>query len=117
MKKAMAGLLAVCLVLAGSAAIGTQVAPAGKKKATITVGNNFFAPAKKRVKRNTLVKFKWDGGVPHNVTKRKGPAGKIKSKTTSKSGVNFRKRFKRRGKYKFVCTIHPASMKLTLKVR
>lgn len=104
------------LALAGSLAVGVATAPAGKKSTKITVGNNFFDPTKKSIKKGTLVKFKWTGGAPHNVTKTRGPGGKIASKTTSSSGVQFRKKFKQKGKYKFICTIHP-EMKLTLKVR
>ena len=114
--KTIPALAAVALVAA--LVIGPASAPAGHKKTTkIKVGNNFFAPTSKTIKRGTKVKFKWAGGVPHNVIKKKGPAGKFKSKTTSKSGVNYSKTFKKAGKYKLFCSIHPVTMKLTLKVK
>lgn len=111
-----APILLVLALIATPLAIGTTAAPAGGKKAKVTVGNNFFKPKSKTVRRGTKVRFKWKGGVAHNVTKRKGPGGKFRSKTTSAAGVNFKKKFKQRGRYKLVCTIHP-SMKLTLRVR
>jgi plastocyanin len=104
----------IALVLVGALAIGPAVASAGNP--TIRVGNDFFSPDSKTVKRGTTVRFKWDGGVRHNVTKRKGPGGSFKSKTTKKAGVNFQKTFKKTGTYKMICTLHPDEMKLTLKV-
>jgi plastocyanin len=115
MRKTVSILLALALL--GGLTVGTTVAPAAKKKAKVTVGNNFFKPKKMAVKRGTKVRFRWTGGGLHNVTKRKGPGGKFRSKTTSAAGVHFRKTFKKRGKYRLVCTIHPAAMKMTLRVR
>lgn len=106
----------VILALLGAMTLTLTSASAGGKTTKIKVGNNFFSPEKKAVKRGTKVRFKWDGGALHNVTKRKGPAGKIASKTTRKPGVNFTKSFKRKGVYRLICTIHP-SMKLKLTVR
>jgi plastocyanin len=115
MRKTVSILLAFALL--GGLMAGTTVAPAAKKKAKVTVGNNFFKPKKMAVKRGTKVRFRWTGGGLHNVTKRKGPGGKFRSKTTSSAGVHFRKKFKKRGKYRLVCTIHPSAMKMTLRVR
>lgn len=108
----------VALSLMGGLLIGATGAPAGGKKQRVVVGNNFFTPANKTIRKGTLVKFKWTGGgAPHNVTKTKGPGKNFQSKTTSAAGVHFKKRLRKRGKYKFICTIHPSSMRLTLKVR
>ena len=116
MFKALA--LALALGVLGATMLAAGSAAAGGKGAKVTVGNNFFSPATKRVKRGTKVRFKWTGGgAPHNVTKRRGPGGKIASKTTAKRGVNFVHRFKKKGTYKLYCTIHPSSMKLKLRVR
>jgi plastocyanin len=114
MRKAVPVIMAVALL--GAMTLAVSSAPAGGRTTKIKVGNNFFSPEKKTVKRGTKVRFKWEGGALHNVTKRKGPGGKIASKTTKKSGVNYTKTFKRKGTYKLICTIHP-SMKLKLKVR
>lgn len=111
-------LILLALVLATTMVLGSTAAPAGHKSAKIKVGNNFFSPTKKTVKRGTVVKFKWTGGgAPHNVTKKSGPAGKFKSKTTAAGGVHFKKKFKRAGTYKIFCTIHPNSMNLKLRVK
>ncbi len=108
--------IVLAMMLIGALAIGTTAAPAAKS-AKVKVNNNFFDPKNKTVKKGTKVKFKWAGGVPHNVNKKKGPGGKFKSKTTSASGVQFRKKFKKRGTYKLICTIHRDSMKMKLTVR
>ena len=110
-------LMITALALIAALAVGPVPASAGKGSTKVKVGNNFFSPKKKTVSRGTTVKFKWSGGAPHNVTKTRGPGGDFRSRTTSKSGVNFKKKFKRRGTYKMICTIHPDSMKLKLQVR
>jgi plastocyanin len=111
------GALALIVAALVAATLGAPAAPAGKKATTITVGNNFFGPAKKAVKRGTVVRFRWSGGVPHNVVKRRGPGKRFSSKTTSAAGVHFRRKFKRKGTYRIVCTIHASSMRLKLTVR
>ncbi len=109
--------IAIAIALIGAVAIGGTTATAGKRTTKVTVGNNFFDPSSKTVRKGTKVKFKWVGGVPHNVKKRKGPGGKFKSKTTAKKGVQFTKKFKKKGTYKLICTIHPDSMRMKLRVR
>jgi plastocyanin len=84
---------------------------------TVKLGDNFFKPTRMTIRRGTKVRFKWTGSNPHNVTKRSGPGGSFKSRTTSQRGVNFVKRFTKRGTYKLICTIHPEEMRLTIKVR
>lgn len=99
---------AVAIGLAGEAT-------AGKK--TVKLGDNFFSPASLTVKKGTLVRFKWIGQNDHNVVKKKGPGKGFASTTTADPGIHFRKRFKKTGRYKIFCTIHPDEMKLKLRVR
>ena len=108
--------IVLILALLSVSALGAQTATA--KKTKVTVGNNFFKPAKKTVRKGTKVRFKWTGGGPvHNVTKKRGPGGKFASRTTSSKGVNFSRKFKQRGTYRLLCTIHPSRMKLKLIVK
>lgn len=102
---------AALLLLPGPVATGEAAA-----QATIRVGDDFFAPANRTVRRGTLVRFRWVGNRPHNVTKRRGPGPRFKSRTTRARGVNFSRRFRQRGNYRLVCTIH-AGMAMTLRVR
>jgi plastocyanin len=92
-------------------------APAATPKATVTVGNNFFSPTAKTLGRGTEVRFRWVGGLRHNVAKTKGPGGPIESGPTAKRGVNLTKRLRKSGTYRFICRIHPTEMRLKLVVR
>ena len=103
----------VALVLIVSLAFASEAMAA----TTVRLGDNFFAPSSKTVKRGAKVRFKWIGNRPHNVKKKRGPGGGFKSRTTSRRGVNYAKRFTRRGTYRLICTIHPETMRLKLTVR
>jgi plastocyanin len=92
-------------------------ASASVPKATVTVGNNFFSPTAKTVSRGTTVRFRWIGGLRHNVAKAEGPGGPIESGATAKPGVNLAKRLQKAGTYRFICRIHPTEMRLKLVVR
>ena len=101
------------LVPGAGASEGAQSA----KSTTITVGDNFYSPTAKTISKGSRAKFKWTGSNRHNVRLKKGPGKKFKSKTTRSNGVNFTRKFKKRGTYKIFCSIHPDQMNLTLKVK
>lgn len=113
-KRTTAFLIAILAVAALPALSGTATAA---PKATIFVGDNFFKPRGKVVRRGTIVRFRWIGRNPHNVVKRRGPGPRFRSRTTRRRGVNYAKRFRRRGNYLLVCTIHPREMRMRLRVR
>jgi plastocyanin len=102
------GVLAATVLLGGSAA--------ARGGSTVKVGDDFFSPTKVKVGTGGTVKFKWVGEDGHNVTKTSGPGGSFASETTDRRGVNFTKKFKKAGKYKLICTIHPDDMRMTVKV-
>jgi plastocyanin len=83
---------------------------------TVKVGDFFFKPSHKTVRRGTKVRFEWVGNSRHNVVKTRGPGGPIRSRITNKPGVNFVKRFTQRGAYRLICTLHPW-MQIRLEVR
>jgi plastocyanin len=83
------------------------------KTTTIKLGDNFFKPEHKTVKKGTKVVWDWTGKAPHNVTVVSGPK-KFHSKVQTKG--TFTRKMTKAGTYKIVCTIHPG-MDLTLKVR
>jgi plastocyanin len=84
---------------------------------TVALGDSFFAPSSKTIARGTKVRFKWIGVKRHNVKKTRGPGTGFKSRTTRARGVNYAKRFTKRGTYRLICTIHPETMRLKLRVR
>ena len=109
------------LLLAISAAAVLALAALGgtagaRGSATIKVGDDFFSPNEKKVEAGTKVKFNWIGNDEHDVFKKSGPGGSFDSGPLEGSGVLFKKKFKKTGKYKIICTIHE-DMKLTLKVK
>ena len=112
---AVALIAATALVATFGGVAGT--AGAGGGSTTIKLGDNFFKPKKKRITKGTKVRFKWIGSNPHNVVKKRGPGGNFASETTSAPGVNFKKRFRKTGRYKIICTIHADEMRLRLRVR
>jgi plastocyanin len=119
---AAAALAALALPIGGSAAGGEPVAETAKKKVKVKVGDDFFSPTNLKVKKGTKVKWKWlpENGNPHNVTLTKGPKGVKKKDLTSATGtigIKFNRKLKKKGTYKFICTIHATVMKQTVKVK
>lgn len=108
-------------VLAAPAAAGSATPDGGTggtvhAAATKRVGvfNNRFSPGKVSVGRGSTVVWTWrDGGVRHNVTPARGRG----SKTSSRRGHRFSHAFRRRGTFRYSCTIHPSTMRMTVKVR
>lgn len=112
-------------VLAGVALVGAtpaQVAVAKKTpKKTIRIGDNYFTPDTPRVKRGTLVTWKWPGfeeaGDVHDVKLKSGPKGvkKFHSEPAS-SDYSFKRKLTKPGKYKIICTLHE-HMRMTIRVK
>ena len=119
----------IALALAtGAAAFAAAPGPAGlaatKKKRksptrTIKLGDNYFAPAKVTVRRNTIVAWKWpdltsDG---HDVALKKGPKGVRKfASEEAAAAYTYRRKLTVAGTYKIVCTLHD-EMKMTITVK
>lgn len=132
---AAAAVLIAALALVAVAPVGSAAGPApsadvagknkckkSKKSKKITVADDFFSPAKTKVKKCTKVKWKWsDSNInPHNVVLTSGPK-KVKKKdfksATGSIGIKFNRRLEKTGKYKFVCTIHRTVMTQTITVK
>ena len=118
-------LLAACvaaLALLGATAAGAK-APKAKPK-IVTVNDFYFSPTKVTVKKGQSVKWIWSSTntYPHDVHLKQGPK-KLKhkasysTKTTAVTNADFTDKFNTPGTYKFICTIHPTQMKLTVVVK
>jgi plastocyanin len=109
--------LLVVGVLATLSASLLAAGPALSARKTVEVDDNYFvrrgAPPTVNVRRNDLVVWIWEGSNPHNVTVTQGP---VEFSSRTKRSGRYRKRMRRRGTYRIVCTIH-AGMRMTLKVR
>jgi plastocyanin len=116
--------LAACV-----AAVALFEAPAAPAKPTpkpkvVTVNDFYFGPAAVTVNKGGTVKWLWSelNSYPHDVHLKQGPKGLAKkssysTKTTAVTEAEFKKKFETPGTYKFICTIHPTEMKLTVTVK
>jgi plastocyanin len=115
--------LAAVAVVAGVALLSAApaVATAKPKGKTIHIGDNFFLPDAVKVKAGATVTWRWPGfemaGDVHDVKLKSGPKGvkKFHSEAAS-TDYSFKRRLKKAGKYKIVCTLHE-EMRMTIRVR
>jgi len=105
--------LAVALIPLGLAAAALPAVasdPDAHASATkrVKVGDLFFRKSKITIQSGDTVKWRWVGVAPHNVTVTKGPR-KFHSKT--KTSGTYAKTLRKRGTYRYICTVHPDNMK------
>jgi len=111
---------AVIGVLAGVALLSAAPAQGAAKK-TIVVGDSYFLPGTVTVKRGTTVTWRWpsfeEAGDVHDVKLASGPKGvkKFHSEAAS-TDYSFKRKLKKTGKYRIICTLHE-EMKMTIRVR
>ena len=91
-------------------------ATSGRATKTIDVGDNFFAPKDKKIKKGDKLAFNWVGSEEHDVARAKGPGKFFESGPITGSGVQYSHKFKDAGKYKIICTLHQ-EMKMNLEVK
>ena len=115
--------LAVGVLPQAGAAADDGASASGKKPKTYKtkVLDDYYSPTELKIKVGDKIKYKWgDNGNPHNVTLEKGPK-KVKKKdftsATGAIGIKFNRVFKKKGTYNFICTVHPGTMKQTVKVK
>ena len=114
--------LAAVAVVAGVALVSAAPAAAAKPKGkTVRIGDNFFLPDAVKVKRGATVTWKWPGfeeaGDVHDVRLKSGPKGvkKFHSEAAS-TDYTFKRKLRKPGKYRIVCTLHE-EMRMTIRVR
>ena len=104
------------LVAAAVAAVVLAVlAPAAGASTTRTVRlkDSYFTPSNLRVRPGDAVRFVWSGVLPHNLVGRGVPRRYEDPAVRPKP---LRVRFTRRGRFRYVCTIH-TGMDMTVRVR
>jgi plastocyanin len=108
------------LLLAGVAfLVGAAPAYAGTK--TVRIYDNYFLPDSLTVKSGTTVVWRWPGadeaGDVHDVKLKSGPKGvkKFQSEAAA-TDYTFKRRLRKPGRYRIVCTLHE-EMKMQIKVR
>jgi plastocyanin len=86
--------------LAAVGAVAFAAAPSLAANKTVKVDDDFFSAKTVTIKKGNTVTWKWVGSNPHNVQFSK----KVKSKTITKG--TYKRTFKKRGTFKYVCIIH-----------
>lgn len=119
--------LAVASCLAAVALLGVTAASAQAPKrppVRVTVADFYYAPASVTIRKGRAVKWVWSAynTYPHDVHLKKGPAnlkrkGSYSTKTTAVTEARFQKTFETPGTYKYICTVHPSEMRMTLTVK
>jgi plastocyanin len=99
----------VC-ALAALAILPTSVGAATK---TVRVGDNFFSPRSITISKGSSVRWRWVGDARHNVVATRGAS----FRSTIKASGTYTRTFRRRGTVRYICTIHPSSMRGTITVR
>jgi plastocyanin len=111
------------LALSGAAATAAN-APKKSKPKEVTVADFYFSPEQLTIKKGQSVNWVWAEGntYPHDVHLKSGPKGlkekaSYSTKTTAVTDAEFEKTFTTPGTYKFICTIHPTMMHMTIIVK
>ena len=95
-------------------AIGVLAAPASAGTRTVAVKDDVYAPTSMTVRKGATVKWVWQGKHKHDVAVARGP---VYFRSSPMRDGTFSKRFRKRGTYRLVCTIHAPEMKMTVVVR
>jgi plastocyanin len=116
---AAAALLAIVLGAAPAAAQAPRTKPA-----LVTVNDFYFGPDALTIHKGKTVKWVWSEAntYPHDVHLKQGPKNlkersTYSTRTTAVTGASFKKTFERPGTYRYICTVHPTLMTLTITVR
>lgn len=122
--RAVAALVATtALASAATGWVSTAVAKAPKPK-VVSVADFYFGPTAVTIHKGGTVKWVWapTNVESHDVHLKKGPKGlkqkgSYSTKTSAVTNATFKKSFPTPGTYRFICTLHPSKMKLTVTVK
>lgn len=113
---ALAMLAGAAVLAAAPAAVGATPKP---QKKTVKVLDNYFAPDKLTVDRNSTITWRWpeDASNTHDVALVKGPAGVKKfASDPGAAGFSYKRKLTRAGRYSLVCTFHEGmTMRITVR--
>jgi plastocyanin len=100
--------IAMLTVALGVAPASGGPSAGSSKSVGVSVKDNAFSPRSVEVARGGKVVWRWKGANPHNVKFRKVPSGASKRGSKTQSSGRFARTFTKRGRYRYVCTIHVA---------
>jgi plastocyanin len=119
-RRALIAALAVCAVAVPAAVAAPDAAE--RKTVHVTVADDYFSPTAVKIKSGSKVSYDWSDANTdsHNVKLTKGPKGIDKKdfkSATGAIGIRFAPKFKKPGKYSFVCTLHRSVMQMGVTVK
>jgi plastocyanin len=79
----------------------------------VRVGDYFFRKKSVTIERGDRVRWVWVGRDLHDVTVTRGPR---KFNSSTKRRGTYTKRLRRRGTYRYICTVHPIDMRAKIVV-
>jgi plastocyanin len=112
---------AIPAVVVGVALLVSAAPAHAARHKTVKLGDNYFTPTTLKIKRGTIVTWKWPGfetaGDVHDVKLKSGPkhVKKFHSQPAA-SDYSFKRKLKVAGKYTIVCTLHEG-MRMTIRVK
>jgi len=119
--------LVVVTCVAAVALSGVTAASAQAPKqppVKVTINDFYFSPTAVTIKKGRAVKWIWSSynSYPHDVHLKQGPKalknkGRFSTTTTAVTDASFQRTFEVPGTYKFICTVHPSEMKMTVTVK
>jgi len=123
--KLRALLVAVCVTAVALLGVTAAAAQAPKQPPVkVTVNDFYFAPTSVSIKKGRAVKWIWSefNTYPHDVHLKQGPKalknkGRFSTTTTAVTDASFQRTFEVPGTYKFICTVHPSEMRMTVTVK
>ena len=123
--KLLVAVMVVALALSGAVAAAAKAPSQSKSKPKeVSVADFYFGPEKITLKKGQSINWVWAEGntYPHDVHLKSGPKGlkekkSYSTKTTAVTDAEFEKTFTTPGTYKFICTIHPTQMHMTIVVK
>lgn len=120
------GVVAACAATLALLVVPVRVGSAATKPkpVKVTVNDFYFAPTAVTIRKGGSVKWVWSqfNTYPHDVHLKKGPAnlknkGSYSTRTTAVTEASFLKKFETPGTYKYICTVHPDEMRMTVTVK
>jgi plastocyanin len=102
----------VATVVVGGAAAADGPSPRAARTVNVTVGDDFYRPARLAVAPRTRVRWIWRGRDIHNVTVTSGPR-RFSSRTQARG--TFARTLRARGTYRIVCTVHGQRMRIRVR--
>jgi plastocyanin len=116
--------LLACLAVVSFSGATAATAKAPAKQARVSVVDFYFGPSSVTIPKGGSVKWVWasTNTYPHDVHLKSGPKGlknrgSYSTKTTAVTDAHFQRTFDTPGTYRFICTIHPTQMKMTVVVK